>query len=580
MKPTWSPTLGIVAPVSGDVVLLGARWKIGNAHFASPVDVLVAETADQVAHVVRAAESAATAGYWVAGYIAYDAAPGFDPHLIVPGPSKMPLAWFGVYENHSEPESSPGPVGVGEWTPSMTRQQHAASVESIIESIEKGDTYQANLTFAMKARLEGSALDLLVSMAQAQSKSFGAYLDLGDVEVISISPELFLAGSGRHVRTQPMKGTAPRGRSAAEDDKMRLALEESEKEAAGNVMVVDLLRNDLGRVSETDSVGVTELLKPERHPTVWQLTSTVEGQLRGEVGLFELLQATFPSGSVTGAPKVSTMEIIAANETVPRGVYCGAIGYLAPGGEAYEFSVAIRTGVVSDNYLTYHVGGGITFDSMAGAEYEECLWKALVVNSRDRTPDLVETMRYEPDTGIPMLAAHLRRLTASANYWEIPLDLASVGEALSGVEGSRPLKVRLVLGRNGDIDLEHEEIEMVGEPVQLQVSKSGIDPTDPLWFHKTTERSRYPDPDDGEVVLFNVNGQVTETNISNLMVRIDDEWVTPPIESGCLPGVFRQTLIDAREVRERVVTVDELRSAEEIAVTNAVQGYRKAVLIR
>lgn len=513
------------------------------------------------------------------GYVSYDAAPGINDRLKTPGAADMPLVWFGVYERPAERVVEYGHTEVGRWAASMSPEEHARAVASIRNSIERGDTYQANLTFAMSADLNGSAGDLFRRMVRSQRKSFGALIDLGQQQIVSISPELFLAGVGRNVATSPMKGTAPRGLASEDDRQRREKLLASEKEQAGNVMIVDLLRNDLGKVSETGSVRVTELFRPERYPTVWQLTSKVESRLREDVGLFELFAATFPSGSVTGAPKVSTMEIIAQLETLPRGPYCGAIGYIAPGGEDFEFSVAIRTGIAAEGTIRYHVGGGITYDSMAGAEYEESLWKALVVTQETVVPDLVETMLYEPGPGIELLAGHMRRLAESAAYWDVPLDLEAVGEALSAIGGSRRQKVRLVLLKGGEIEVELDDFEALADPVELSLSKSRIDPSEPFWFHKTLDRDRYPTPENGETVLVNLRGEVTETNISNLMVRFDDRWVTPPIRSGCLPGVYRQKMLDSGEVTEGPVTIEEFRAADEIAVTNAVRGWRKAVLL-
>ncbi len=563
----------------GDVALEGSRWAIDPTRFADPESVLTADSVGEVEACVLAAEAAAASGNWVVGFVSYDAAPGFDHHLTTPGRSDLPLVWFGVYGGIAERETQYRATSVAQWVPSMAPEQHALAVESIRRSIEAGDTYQANLTFAMDAQLDGEAIDLFRRMVRSQKKSYGAFLDLGDTQIVSISPELFLGGSGRRVTARPMKGTAPRGRSSYEDARFVEQLVSSEKERAGNMMIVDLLRNDLGRVSETGSVTTRDLCRPERYPTVWQLTSTVEGALRDDVGLFDLFAASFPSGSVTGAPKRSTMEFISQLETIPRGIYCGAIGYIAPGGSDFEFSVAIRTGVVEDGSIRYHVGGGITYDSMAGAEYEECLWKALAVTAENVLPALLESMLYEPGVGIELLDRHLLRLSESADFWEIPLDLEAVGDALSSVGGHHDQKVRLILMPDGDVEVEVNDVEVNSDPVPLSVSPQRVDPTEPHWFHKTLDRSRYPGADDGEVVMVNLHGEISETNISNLMIRFGDDWVTPPLDSGCLPGVYRQKLLDAGEVVERVVTLDEFRHADEIAVTNAVRGRRKAVLL-
>jgi para-aminobenzoate synthetase/4-amino-4-deoxychorismate lyase len=344
-------------------------------------------------------------------------------------------------------------------------------------------------------------------------------------------------------------------------------------------MVVDMIRSDLGRVARTGGISVPSLYDVERHPTLWQMTSTVEAELAEGVGLLELVKATFPSGSVTGAPKPSTMGIIAVEESAARGVYCGAIGFIAPGGHQAQFSVAIRTGIIRGGGLTYHVGGGVTHDSDAATEYAECLVKALVVTEPTTTPDLLESMRVEPGAGIALLDRHLARLAASAAYWDVPLDPASVGEALSAVATDHAGKVRLILRPDGGVEVEVERLESTDSPVTLHLSEPSVDPIEPIWYHKTLDRRRYPDSDDGsEIVLVNVDGYVTETNRSNLFARVDGAWVTPRLDSGCLPGVYRQIVLDRGEAIERFLTVDDLRNAGELAVSNAVRGWRKAVL--
>jgi para-aminobenzoate synthetase / 4-amino-4-deoxychorismate lyase len=567
--------------VRGDIRLAGGRWALGPARFTSPVAVLETWHVDEAAELLAEAEKAARAGRWVVGCVSYQAAPGFDARLRVPGNPRHPLVWFGVYNDALGDVADPAArFRMGRSAALMGRVEHSAKVEAIRQSIVQGDTYQVNLTFPIEYQFEGSPEALFSAMLSSQPKSYGAHLDMGRAHVVSVSPELFVAKQGRRVTARPMKGTAPRGRHPAEDLGRARDLAASEKERAGNVMIVDLLRNDLGRVAEFGSVEASTLFEPERHPTVWQLTSTISATLTPGTGLVELFRAAFPSGSVTGAPKVSTMGIIAQLEAVARDVYCGAIGYIAPDGENAEFSVAIRTGVVAGRRFTYHVGGGITYDSLASSEFDECMWKALVVARPHHVPDLVETMRFEPFAGIPLLTHHIARLTASADYWGIPCDLGAVGEALSAVESSKPARVRLVLHKDGGLDLSIEGLVDLDEPVALTFSDRRVDQSDPMWFHKTDDRRRYPITEDGhEEVLVNQDGKATETNLSNLMVRIGDRWVTPPVESGCLPGVYRAAMLSDGTVTERPLTPDDLRAADELAVTNAVRGWRKAVLI-
>ncbi|HET7846334.1 MAG TPA: aminodeoxychorismate synthase component I, partial [Acidimicrobiia bacterium] len=434
--------------MNGAVTLVGDRWIVGARHFAEPVRTLSATTLAEVLPVLRRAEAEAEAGAWVAGFVSYQAAPAFTPQLRVraaPEESEMPLAWFGVYEGSGP---APPPVGdfqLGAWTAGLSESEHATRVRTIREAIAAGDSYQVNLTFPMWADFDGDPAALFRAMTRSQPESYGAKIDLGDRQVLSVSPESLFVRDDRLVTVKPMKGTAPRGRSSIEDLAQRDLLRESEKERAGNLMIVDMWRNDLGKVAEIGSVDVPSLFDVERHPTVWQMTSTVTAILPAGVGLDELFSAVFPSASVTGAPKVSTMGLIADLEPEARGVYCGAIGYIEPGAHRAEFSVGIRTGVLDSGRFTYHVGGGITYDSLAGAEYDECLWKALVVTRQHDPPALLETMRYSPDSGVPLLDRHISRLSASAAYWGIPIDPVVIGDALSAVEGPGPLKVRLVL---------------------------------------------------------------------------------------------------------------------------------------
>ena len=570
--------------MNGSLRLAGDRWSTGPRTFSDPVRVIVAKRVGEVFGALRAAEAASAAGAWVVGFVSYQAAPAFGPKARVPAPlqaPELPLAWFGVYPSESEPFAFGGALKLGQWSPSLTGAEHAVLVDHIREAIAAGDTYQVNLTFPMWSDLAGNPYGLFEAMIESQPRSYGAWIDLGDNQVLSVSPELFFARVGTTVTAKPMKGTAPRGRSSAEDMRQAEQLAASEKERAGNMMIVDMLRNDLGRVAEVGSVQVPALYEVERHPTVWQMTSTVTATLRDGVGIDSLFAAMFPSGSVTGAPKMSTMGLIADLEPHPRGVYCGAIGVLPPGGDRAEFSVAIRTAVVNRGRVNYYVGGGITYDSVARVEYEECLWKALVVTRPVEVPDLLETMRYDPETGIPLLERHVRRLTESATYWGIPLRPSAVGDALSAVGGQFALRVRLLLRSDGAVEVKTRPMPVWDEPVGLRVWNGRIDHSEPRWAHKLADRSHYPDAEDEgvEIVLVNSDGKVTETDRSNLMLRIDGQWLTPGVDDGCLPGVYREQLLERGEVVEASLDLDDLHRAEEIAVTNALRGWRKAVLI-
>ena len=368
----------------------------GPLAFGPPRQVIEAHTLADVVPAIRAAEGAARAGRWVVGFVAYEAAPAFDPALRV-RPGSGPLAWFGVHDGPPGPPL-PGPTDarIADFAPELGAAAHAAAVGAIREAVAAGAVYQVNFTFRLRGRLEGDPLDLYRRLRGAQGSGDTAYVRAGSRAVISASPELFLVRRGDRVITRPMKGTARRGRFPEEDEQARLGLAASEKDRAENVMIADLLRNDLGRVATTGSVEAGPLLEVERLRTVWQLTSTVSARLRPGADLADLFGAAFPCGSVTGAPKVAAMRLAAELERSPRGAYCGAVGAIAPGGDAC-FNVGIRTAEVdlASGSATYGTGGGITWDSDPAAEWDEALAKTRILETEPGLPTLLETMRLE-----------------------------------------------------------------------------------------------------------------------------------------------------------------------------------------
>ena len=386
-----------------------------------------------------------------------------------------------------------------------------------------------------------------------------------------------------------MKGTMPRGRWEQEDRRHRERLLASGKDRAENVMIVDLLRNDLGRVARFGTVQVERLFQIERFETVWQMTSTVAADTRPEVRLFDIFAAMFPCGSVTGAPKARTMGIVRSLETSPRGVYCGAIGLLAPPGSGRpraEFSVAIRTLVVDerDRSAEYGVGGGVVHESTATDEYREAMVKARVLKRRRAPVTLLETMRWDPGEGIWLLERHMDRLRSSARYLGMTLPEVAIGEMLGTVGGHDPLRVRLLVPERGRPSIEMTPLVPGSPIVGLAIDTLPVDRSDVLRYHKTTRRAPYEEaaerhPGADDVVLVNERDEVVETTIANLVVRIGEEWWTPPLEAGCLPGVYREELIDQGAISERSLRVADLIEADEIAVINSVRGRRAGRLL-
>ena len=416
---------------------------------------------------------------------------------------------------------------------------------------------------------------------------------------MSGSPESFFRVDGPAIRVKPMKGTSRHGRWPAEDDAWADRLAGSEKDQAENLMIVDLLRNDLGRIARFGSVRADRLFDVERYETVWQLTSEISAELRNDVDLPEIFAALFPSGSVTGAPKKKTMEIIRGLEGSTRGVYCGAIGYVAPHddrtGLHASFSVAIRTAVIDmvDGTAEYGIGGGITWDSTPGAEYEEAKLKADVLEAPHSPDALLESLRWDPGAGFWLLDRHLDRLEGSARYFGFRCDRAEITASLAGmVEGvAEERLVRLTLQRSGRVEVSlGERLGPVGRlsdselPLRVAVANEPVASSDVLLFHKTTRREPYDrrfrargDVDD--VILTNERGEVTESTIANVALLIHDAWVTPPLDSGCLPGAYRAELLETGALSERVIAIADLLDAEGLALINSVRGWRRAVLV-
>ena len=562
-----------------------------------PIRVIEARALDDVAAALAEVESEAAAGNWSAGYVAYEAGPAFDSALIAhEAIAELPLVWFGVFGSR-QPVAPPtgAEYELVHWYPNISERTHSESIERIRSYIEAGDTYQVNHTFRLRSEFSGDPMGLYADLVRAQRGDYSAFLDIGTHFIASASPELFFRWSNGRIEVKPMKGTAPRGRWSSEDLTLATALTTSEKDRAENLMIVDLLRNDVGKIAEVGSVNTERLFELERYETVWQLTSTITADLPDSTSLQDVFAALFPCGSITGAPKARTMEIIEELEIDPRGVYCGAIGLVGPGNSGIEaqFSVAIRTVTIEaqTQIAEFGVGGGITWDSTSEGEYQEALWKSAVLDQRRPEFGLTESLRWE--SNYLFVDEHLKRLADSAEYFGFVYDPVQVGKSLDDLakELDGPTKVRLRLQPDGTVVAENagpiteafaDDYES-GTEVTVGLATTPIQPHDTTLFHKTTHRAIYEaaanETEASEPLLINAFGELTEGANTNLAVKIDGTWCTPHLESGCLPGVYRQVLIDRGILTERVLKPADLDSCEAIAIINSVRGWRKAALI-
>ena len=560
--------------------------------FVGLCKVLRADTLVEVAPAFAELEAAVAAGYHAAGFVAYEAAVAFNPDLPIGSPPQTPLLWFAIFSERREelvpPPVSPARLILPPRTTLPAAAGYEAAIAAIHAAIARGETYQVNYTLRQRFTAPDDVDALFSTLCQTQQAPFCAHIETGELAIVSASPELFFARQGEKIIMRPMKGTARRAPEGFADRAARSALAASPKERAENLMIVDLVRNDLSRLAVIGSVQVESLFDVETYPTVHQLTSTVSAQLPLATTTFQIFSALFPCGSVTGAPKRRTMEIIRDLETAPRGIYCGAIGFVSP--QESLFSVAIRTVVIdhATGEAELGIGSGITSDSQCAAEYAESFAKSRFLDA-DPTPfALIESLRRQEQGGYFLLERHLHRLAASAEYFAFPCDLAALCAQLQqlDVELHGAHKVRLLLSGNGAVTLSSEPLLPARRtsPLTMLLSPQRVQRDDPFLYHKTTrrdlynaERARCPQVD--EVLFCNEDGEVTEGSIYNLVLRQDGRLLTPALTCGLLPGTLRGELLERGILTEAVLTVGDLRAAEGLWLINSVRGWRRAVLV-
>jgi len=542
---------------------------------------VIAKAVDDVLPVLAEVEAAVGEGLYAAGYVAYEAAPGLSPELAVREPdSPLPLVWFGLYEGveRIDPRQyAAEPYSIGPWQPQVHKEAYRAAVERVRAYLGAGDSYQVNFTFGLTAPFQGSGQAWFQALCRAQQADYCAYLDLGHFQILSASPELFFRLDGERLSTCPMKGTRRRSPDPTEDARLRDELFLSAKDRAENLMIVDLLRNDMGRISRTGSVNATSLFHVEPYPTVWQMTSSIESKTHAPVT--EIMRSLFPCGSVTGAPKVRSMQIIRELEQAPRGVYCGAVGYWMPGRKA-QFNVAIRTATidVATGIARYGVGSGITWDSDAGAEFDECLAKTAILDAADGGFELLESILFDGDYFL--LARHLARLAASAEFFGFCIDMEQVQNALMNASASMPpgaQKVRLRVPRFGTLSIEHAPVK-TSDGIRLAISETPIDEYDVFLHHKTTRRDVYDramaaHPDADDVLLWNRRGEITETCFGNIVADIAGKRITPPVHCGLLAGTMRADLLERGLIGERIIMREDLAMANALYMINSVRKW-------
>ena len=554
-------------------------------YFSTPHQIISANKLQDVLPALWEIERLIGDKDWhAAGFISYEAAPAFDPALQTKPGSGFPYLWFGLYP---EPRlvTLPAPTEpkqILNWQPTNDRAAYDSALAKIRDYIAEGKTYQVNYTMRLQADFSSSPWDLFLRLAQAQN-NHAAYIDTGQHVICSMSPELFFQLDGNTITCRPMKGTAQRGRTTIEDHEQSEWLKNSEKNRAENVMIVDMIRNDLGKIADVGSVGVAHLFQTERYPTLWQMTSTVTAKTSAPLtGIFTAL---FPCGSITGAPKISTMKIITELEKAPRKLYTGTIGYISPRRKA-SFNVAIRTLLIDkqSQLAEYGIGGGVVWDSSSTDEYAEALLKAQILVQKAHPFSLLETLLWTAEEGFFLQERHLARMLDSAAYFDIPITKEKLEDYLTQISSEffMPRRVRVLLDQIGDLQYESVPFEGSENPEALKacLAKAPIESSNVYLFHKTTQREVYEAALKGreefdDVLLYNELSELTEFTIGNLVVEFEGQLLTPPISCGVLAGTFRAYLVETGQVLERTITIDQLSKCTKIFRVNSIRRWQR-----
>ncbi len=555
------------------------QWLI----FRDPVASISTSRIGDVMGCLREIEARTAQGLYAAGFISYEASSAMDPALATHESKGVPLIWFGLYDRPeilSLPDSH-STASDFDWQSSVSLKEYRESIEKAKQWIRSGDTYQVNYTVRLRSNFDGDPWLLFLELYKAQRSSYSAYINLGRYHICSVSPELFFSLKGGELTCKPMKGTAKRGDTTLADEESERWLMSSPKNRAENVMIVDMIRNDMGRIAQIGSVRVEKLFSVEKYPTILQMTSTVTSRTTAPIS--EIFLNMFPCASITGAPKIKTMQIIKQLEPDPRGVYTGSIGYISPDANC-QFNVAIRTVVIdmTDKSAEYGVGSGILWDSEADDEYEECQTKARVLFHKNLEFDLLESVLWTPDRGFYMLDEHMQRLQDSAAYFQFDLMIERLNEELRRFARCAHVetkKLRITVSRSGEVAVEPSPIISIAGS-KIGISNRAITPS-AFVRHKTTYRKPYTDlidekrlsqPGLADLIFWNEAGNVTESSIANVVVADRGDLLTPPLDQGLLGGVFRKALLERGIIKERKIRLDELRNSR-VFLINSVRGW-------
>lgn len=593
MKDVFLPHFAIL---DNNFATDGSAWV-----FEDPERFITLQKGDDLDKAFAELEAAKEAGRHAVGTISYELGslidPAFASHI---ENSDQPLMQFGIFKSRRLVSDSELTkflhAQCGEYESFLSDIQHGISENEYLSALQKirayleaGDNYQVNFTFPTYFKIGGCLTHLYADLRRAQPVQYGAYLNFPNVTVLSRSPELFFTKRGSRIETHPMKGTSKRDLSdPIHDAQLGIDLTIDPKQRAENLMIVDLLRNDLSRIAKKGSVKVDALYAVESFPTVHQMISKISAEIDPELPLKAILEAIYPCGSITGAPKIRTSEIIKELEKTPRGIYTGAIGYISPDNDM-GFSVPIRTIVVDGKRnAVMNIGSGVVYDSVGSSEFAECVLKGKFLFDHKTEFDLIESFYFDQNDGAKNEVQHLKRMKKSAEALGFTYDLTMIRASLDELYAHivQPSKIRVVLGRNGHVYTEAIEIKPATNDNRFViVSDQSVNGHDPVYAHKTNNRALYNAEykraniaGATDVLFFNHDGHLTEGAIHNVFVKIKGRWFTPPLGAGVLPGVGRENYLKSHDVLEQNITRAELYAADEILLVSSTRGEFKVIL--
>lgn len=567
-------------------------YRMGKkVYFAeNPEEILVCYDKDKIEEYLNKIEEYLRKGYTLVGFISYEAGMKFSAGLEAKDTGGFPLIWLGVYrdvrmgkiDNFPDDKISDG-FAHSNIRLNIDKESYIQKIKNIHQYIVEGDCYQVNFTCRLRCETEEPPWLAYARLRRVQPVPYSAYLNCGRLQIISLSPELFLQKVGQELSTRPMKGTCRRGINLSEDNRLRRWLKQDIKNRSENLMIVDLMRNDFGKLAEFGSVGVSELFRIEKYRTLFQMTSKVFCHLKEGTSIAEILKATFPPGSVTGTPKIRVMEIINELEDEPRKVYTGSVGIFFPNLD-FILNVAIRTIIRDEKNAEMGIGGGVVIDSDPEREFDEMLLKSKFYFMRPVDFQLLETMLYDSKKGYSFPEEHLKRLKDSARYFGFRCPLKKIQRQLDSIAAglnNGKYKIRVLLDENGQVKIEHKKFQAEKEQIRakLLLADEEIDSNNLFLYHKTTNRSVYDkvykearEKGFFDAIFRNEKGYVTEGTITNLFLFKEGNWHTPALSNGLLPGIWRDKMINELNAIECDVTIDDLKKASRIIVGNSVRG--------